>query len=189
MVEHDVHDNGQWRIANGEMARTNRLENYSQFTIRNSLFLGALQYQSYRSVVDGPNVHLGLKSACGHFKTEVFDFLHKIEIELLCLFGWRGLAKGGSPPSGAVAVKGELGDDQNFPVHVFERAVHLSRLIFKDSELGHLFYQLISVSFGVFFGDAEEETKSRSGFPYRLSFNRYPAFSNPLQENFHLKVY
>ena len=72
--------------------------------------------------------------------------------------------KGAAPPH--VAVQGELGNQQERPAGVLQRAIHQPVGIRKDSQLGELFGHRPDVAFVVVGADADEHQQARTDFPH-----------------------
>ena len=81
-------------------------------------------------------------------------------VEVLGEVGWGGGVEAWASAFAAVAVEGELGDEQDVAVGFEEGEVHFALVVGEDAEVGDFFGEVLGVGVGVGFGDGEVDEQA-----------------------------
>jgi hypothetical protein len=79
-----------------------------------------------------------------------------------------GGVEAGTAALAAVAVQGEIADQQDRPAHVLHAAVHLAGLVGEDTQIHNLVRHESGVVFAVTFADAQKDQQSLANLTHRL---------------------
>ena len=73
------------------------------------------------------------------------DTFHEILVELAGALGWSGRIKRRAFAAANVAIKGELRDDQDLSTNIRDCQIHLSVVIFEDSETDEFVGEIVGI--------------------------------------------
>ena len=80
------------------------------------------------------------------------------------LFGGRGVVETGAASFAAIAIEGELRDDQHRAAGIEQAAVHFAVFILEDAKVQDLLCDEFGVSFGIEFRHAQQDEEAGADF-------------------------
>jgi len=116
-----------------------------------------IQKNGDRAGICQGNVHHGLKNAGLDCDCALPAEVDELVVQLARQLGRCRLVPGGAAAFAAVAVQGELGDDQQLAADIDERTVHHPVRIIEDAQMQDLFHHPGKILVGVAAVDAQED--------------------------------
>ena len=105
-------------------------------------------------------MHMSAEDAFPHRQSLPSERVGEFRAEFFRLIGRRGRLEAGTPASGYIGAKSELGDEQYFGGCVEGGKVHLSVFIFKDTQRGCFFCEGFGSLRRVAASDAKQDDKA-----------------------------
>jgi hypothetical protein len=99
------------------------------------------------------------KAARGHLDPFLPDGRHELLVKLLAFFRRGRVNEAGAAAFSAIAVQGELADNEHRALGFNKRAVHLAFVVWEDSQLNNLVRKLRRVVGAVVNSDSQENQK------------------------------
>lgn len=131
------------------------------------------------------NLHGGLEDSGFHPQTGSTGSLHKVFIKFRCGFGTRSTIEAGTTPLSAIAVQGELGDNQQLGSDVTRAEVHLAGVVVENPETGDFVHQPVRILIRVFPFDSQQDQKSAGNGTGNFAVGLDPRTGDSLQDRFH----
>ena len=97
------------------------------------------------------------------------------------LLGGSGVVEAGSASLAAIAIKGELGDDEKTSSSIEDAAIHFPGVIVEDPQVEDFRGEEFGVGCGVELRDAEQHEKSGIDLAHDSSIDRDARFGDALQ--------
>src|SRR5215470_529295 len=88
-----------------------------------------------RAFINQLHGHHGLKDSSGDRDSQLANRFAKFFVKSFCQFRWRRGDETRPPLAARVAIQGKLRNSQYAAIHLEQRAVHLSLIVFKDAQI------------------------------------------------------
>ena len=92
-------------------------------------------------------------------------------VQFVAQFRTGSVGKAGAAALAAVAVKGELADNQHFTLDSFQSQVHLAVFILENTQTQGFFSQIAAFLFGIVGADTQQDQKSLADFSNHLAID------------------
>lgn len=122
--------------------------------------LAAFDQQCHGSVVDQRDSHISLKKSGFNAQTGAPRDGDKMFVQGQGLFGGSGIVEAGPAAFTAIAIKGELRDDEKIASGIEEAAIHLALSVFENTQIQDLLSDEFGVGVSIEFRDTEKHEKS-----------------------------
>jgi hypothetical protein len=127
--------------------------------------LFGVEENCYGAVVDQLHLHMRLKNAGFDPNRERAQASNEFFVQPVGFFGRRGLDVGRPAATACVSIERELRNDKRGGADLHERAVHFSRVISEDAQVGDFLREILSRFRRIVAAHAEQDQHARLNFP------------------------
>ncbi len=140
----------------------------------------AVEHEGYGAVVFAEDVHAGGEDAGLDGYALLADQLDDVFVELCGVIGQGGGIEAGSASFAAIAVEGELTDEQDLPGGIGDAEIHFVVFVGENAEVYQFFSYELGVGLGIVLSHAEINQQARGDLPDDFFINLNPSVFNPL---------
>jgi hypothetical protein len=142
---------------------------------------GAVYQECYGAVVDAAYVHILAEYSFLNSDAPLANKLDDLFVKLLCQHRLGGGIKTRSAAFAAIAVKGEIADEQNLSADIHYTSIHFASLVGKDAQV----HELVGNKLGILQSIAPADTKVNQQAPADLPDYVVTDFDRGLQHSLH----
>ena len=150
---------------------------------------GAVKEEVYGAVVCACYVHIFAENAFFDGHSLLCNKLGYFFVELIGQIRFGGVVESGAAAFSAVAVQGEIADEQDFAADIKQAPIHLSGFVGEDTQVHELFSYKFGILDSIIFTDTEidQETFVDSADCLAVNFNL--CLQNSLYDDSHICPY